>query len=102
MYYEASISLNYRRYDFVSFGYHDAIFVNRNYRHAYDFTPPMDEFDCYHKAFIMSNGVPIRMTRKWFYEAKNDHAISEIFQHMVTHSLNGTDGKYAFPFGLSY
>ena len=89
-------------YDFLGFGYHDAIFVNRAYRHAYDFTPPMDEFDCYHKAFIMSNGVPMELTRRWFYDLPNDEALAEIHQHMSMHSFNATKNQVSFPFTLSY
>ena len=89
-------------YDFVNFKYHDAVFVHRNYRQIYGFAPPYDEFDCYHKSFIMSNGVPIEKTRRWFYELANEQAQAEIFQFMVRHSLAASAGRYAFPFHLSY
>ena len=89
-------------YDFVSFGYHDAYFVHRNFREIYGFATPFDEFDCYHRAFIASNGVPIGKTRRWFYEASLEQGASEIFEHMVRHSLRWSGGKHAFPFHLSY
>ncbi|CAD7962714.1 unnamed protein product [Amoebophrya sp. A25] len=89
-------------YLFVTFGYHDAYFVHRKYASAYNFRAPYDEYDCYHGGFIMSNGVPIEKTREWFYRSSRERAQSEIFTHMVSHSLKNTQGKYAFPFFLSY
>lgn len=85
-------------YDFVTFAFHDAIFVNRAYRGIYGFTTPVDEFDCYHKAFIMSNGVPLPKTRRWFYEVDAEEGLGEIFAHMVNHSMN--EAGYPFPFTL--
>ncbi|CAD7944883.1 unnamed protein product [Amoebophrya sp. A120] len=89
-------------YDFVTFGYHDAYFVNHRYREIYNFKAPYDEFDCFHKAFITMNGILIRQTRDWFYRLPVENAHAEIFKHMVKHSLTNTGGKYAFPFSLSY
>ncbi|CAD7951717.1 unnamed protein product [Amoebophrya sp. A25] len=89
-------------YELVLFEYHDAIFVHKRFKQIYGFTTPFDEFDCYHKSFVMSNGVPIRSTRKWFYEVSPEQGAAEIFQHMIKHALPASNGKFAFPFTLSY
>jgi hypothetical protein len=94
-------------YDLVHFGHHDSIFVNRAYRDAYDFLTPYDEFDCYHRAFISSNGFPIVKTRKWFYQDDKESAFADIFQFLVDYSMresvsNKTEAGIAFPFHLSY
>eukprot|EP00392_Amoebophrya_sp_AT5.2_P006062 g6072.t1 len=89
-------------YHFLTFGYHDAYFVQEKYRHLYDFKPPYDEFDCYHKAFVMMNGIPIEKTRDWFYRRSLEEGRADIFQFMVRHALENTDGRTAFPFQLSY
>ena len=41
--------------------------VHRSLRGVYNYAAPYDEFDCFHKAFIVSNGVPIKFTRDLFY-----------------------------------
>jgi len=99
-------------YDFVSFNSHDAYFVERSFRHIYasssdeneeyssSLLPPYDEFDCYHNAFITSNGVPIELTRKWFYYSDDVwETVAEIFAHMTNHALK--ESGTTFPFVLS-
>eukprot|EP00392_Amoebophrya_sp_AT5.2_P002672 g2677.t1 len=87
-------------YELVLFDYHDAVFVHRNYKQIYGFVTPMDEFDCYHKAFVFANGVSIKQTRKWFYETSTEQGVAEIFQHMVKHSLQ--QGRNVFVYPYSY
>lgn len=56
-------------YDFIAFGGHDAVFTHHSVRSAWHpLEPPMDEFDCYLEAFIAANGIPISLTRRWFFE----------------------------------
>ncbi|CAD7967319.1 unnamed protein product [Amoebophrya sp. A120] len=85
-------------YELVLFEYHDAIFVHKRYKQIYGFTTPTDEFDCFHKAFVFSNGISMKQTRKWFYEVGVEQGLAEIFQQLIKHTLK--NGKFIFPFTL--
>jgi hypothetical protein len=88
-------------YDFVAFGFHDAVFVHHSLSRVYSFVTPYDEYDCYHQAFIMSNGIPIRSTRRWFYKMNKYDARIEIFDYLTKYSLQESNYTYAFPFTLA-
>mmetsp|Transcript_23807 Transcript_23807/g.42149 ORF Transcript_23807/g.42149 Transcript_23807/m.42149 type:complete len:127 (-) Transcript_23807:9-389(-) len=55
-------------YDLIAFGGHDAVFAHETVREAFWPPVPMDEFDCYNKAFIAANGIGIDWTRNLFYQ----------------------------------
>lgn len=84
-------------YDFVTFGAHDAVFVHKPYRRIYNFRTPFDEYDCYDKAFLSSNGFPIRKIRRWFYELGDKYTgIAEISEYINKYVAKNT--RKTFPF----
>eukprot|EP00747_Dinoflagellata_sp_TGD_P191886 gnl/TRDRNA2_/TRDRNA2_55898_c0_seq1.p1 gnl/TRDRNA2_/TRDRNA2_55898_c0~~gnl/TRDRNA2_/TRDRNA2_55898_c0_seq1.p1 ORF type:complete len:349 (+),score=48.57 gnl/TRDRNA2_/TRDRNA2_55898_c0_seq1:57-1103(+) len=87
-------------YDFLAFGGHDALFVHRSLRDALaPLEPPMDEFECYNEAFIAANGIPISLTRRWFFEVNDTHTgLTEIWDFFTSWMVKNVSGL--FPFAL--
>lgn len=85
-------------YDLVSFGIHDAFFIDRRFNFAYEDRLPFSEVDCFRMAFVSTNGIPIRETRRWFFQSDHGSGMDEIgaFFDNFTRS-NRLDG---FPFWL--
>ncbi len=82
--------------------------VHRSLRGVYNYAVPYDEFDCFHKAFIVSNGVPVQFTRDLFYRFNYGDGQRLLFDYMAKFSLNKTSygagqhhGPLALPFALS-
>lgn len=87
-------------YDFVAFGGHDAIFTHSSVRAAWlPLRPPMDEFDCYNEAFIAANGIPIQLTRRWFFGVNDTQlALPEIWTFFT--DWMQASSPTLFPFAL--
>ena len=83
----------------MTFGFHDALFVHRSLRRVYNYAAPYDEHDCYHKAFIISNGVPVAFTRDLFYRLDFHAGQRLLFDYLAQFALNKT-GRAALPFVL--
>jgi hypothetical protein len=88
-------------YDFIALGGHDAVFAHSSVRSAWlPLVPPMDEFDCYNEAFIAANGIPISLTRRWFFEQNDSQAgLTEIWTFFVDW-MRENGAPIAFPFAL--
>mmetsp|Transcript_17444 Transcript_17444/g.52703 ORF Transcript_17444/g.52703 Transcript_17444/m.52703 type:complete len:358 (-) Transcript_17444:75-1148(-) len=87
-------------YDFIAFGGHDAVFTHQSVRSAWlPMEPPVDEFDCYLEAFIAANGIPISLTRRWFFELNDtQQALPEIWDFFVNWMREHS--PRLFPFAL--
>lgn len=87
-------------YDFVAFGGHDAIFTHRSVRQAWSpLKVPMDEFDCYNEAFIAANGIPIDLTRRWFFELSDTQAVLPEIWAFFSDWMSA-NARRLFPFAL--
>lgn len=87
-------------YDLLMFGGHDAIFSHHSIRDTWlPHRPPVDEFSCFNKAFIVANGIPIELTRRWFYQMSDKQAVlPEIYEFFTNWML--TNASQLFPFAL--
>lgn len=88
-------------YDLIAFGGHDAVFAHESVRSAFRaFTEvPMDEFDCYNKAFISANGISIDWTRRLYYKIRDVQAgLPEIWEFFA--SWMQANSPRLFPFAL--
>ncbi|CAK9030951.1 unnamed protein product [Durusdinium trenchii] len=90
--------LNRYNYDLVFFNGHDAIFTHEEVRSAfYPHTVPVDEFHCYSEAFIAANGIPINVTRRWFFNMSDVHqGLPEIWRFFVTWMMDNAPVLYPF------
>ncbi|CAJ1365808.1 unnamed protein product [Effrenium voratum] len=87
-------------YDLLAFDGHDAIFTHESVRRA--FHPhqlPVDEFDCYAHSLIVANGIPINLTRQWFFKESDVHkTLPEIWRFFV--DWMAANSPILFPFAL--
>lgn len=87
-------------YDLVSFGIHDAFFIDHRFGFVYEDRPPFSEIDCFRKSFVSVNGVPIRNTRRWFFTSAYDDGLREIYAFFENFTRSRNLDINTFPFVL--
>eukprot|EP00397_Hematodinium_sp_SG-2012_P023697 GEMP01024636.1.p1 GENE.GEMP01024636.1~~GEMP01024636.1.p1 ORF type:complete len:190 (+),score=23.30 GEMP01024636.1:607-1176(+) len=92
--------LGHYGYDLVSFGIHDAFFIDRRFGFAYEGRPPFSEIDCFKQSFVSVNGIPISHTRRWFFHSAYDDGLREMYSFFENFTRSHNLDLNTFPFSL--